>query len=685
MLNKIQYELGVRKNLQERSQVSSKQQSRQEASRKSFQNVNHNRNESSNGQNTLFYSPHIQNDIIPQKVSNKIRYYSNKISPNQSYIETDQQSGKQREQSFFGQSPLVNSLSQNQTNLFQLRNHSVNDGSSNQNHSGSMINKKQAYLKSRNKDTNQTSIDLKKEYYRQLVDISVPGLQTKQTGPIYGFKQLGQSFAQNSSQPVTPLKKINNQELKQILNPNFINEQEQSNDGNSSKSGMFQKKNNDLTVTTIKQNYHKYLQNAFSPLSTRHPTNQNQTIQVLDGNSIAFEDPKRKSFHNLLRASFGEGKRYSEQINKFSSPDKISNDQLWKVLETYKVQQDHQKTKAELDERKQLYSKYKEDLGNQFKLQDKLANLKQQQRLQEIQAFQELEKQRLLEEENQLLNKQREKQIYKDYQIKTIYMNDQSQKHKKQLDLMLDEVLKEGPKEIIKMDEFQSEVIFKQKEQKLKDDLLNRELERQRKRAQQRDKIETQTSFQIEESFLDRLRRKDHEISLDTKNRQSKIQNLKILAASFRVDMNGEIKVNEKKTLNQLEGEAEQKALIELAKQDQEKQRQEEFMIQKQREVTLRAQQSNKEIILKKQDQSKVQKYQESKQDQLKTQGQVFATLKLPNIIAEEEFNQIRRAQKLKLSEEYKLITKEKQKQKSEIRDVEILLNKEPFQEMGLI
>lgn len=41
------------------------------------------------------------------------------------------------------------------------------------------------------------------------------------------------------------------------------------------------------------------------------------------------------------------------------------------------------------------------------------------------------------------------------------------------------------------------------------------------------------------------------------------MQNLKVLAASFRVDINGEIKVNEKKTLDQLESEAEFKAKLE--------------------------------------------------------------------------------------------------------------------------
>lgn len=57
-------------------------------------------------------------------------------------------------------------------------------------------------------------------------------------------------------------------------------------------------------------------------------------------------------------------------------------------------------------------------------------------------------------------------------------------------------------------------------------------------------------TYQKDESFLDRLRKNDYDYLQDTRMRTTARQDFKILAASFRVDINGDIKVNEKKTLD---------------------------------------------------------------------------------------------------------------------------------------
>jgi hypothetical protein len=66
--------------------------------------------------------------------------------------------------------------------------------------------------------------ELKKEYYRQLVNINVPGLQTKQYGPIYGFKklQLDNPPAGKYQSPIS--NKVANSIFKKALNPNLVDE-----------------------------------------------------------------------------------------------------------------------------------------------------------------------------------------------------------------------------------------------------------------------------------------------------------------------------------------------------------------------------------------------------------------------------------------------------------------------------
>ncbi|CDW90706.1 UNKNOWN [Stylonychia lemnae] len=587
--------------------------------------------------------------------------------------------------SFFGQSPIP-------------YNKSVTDYK-NKDKNKSVVENNQTSIQ--NQEGTQNSTDLKKEYYRQLVNVNVPNMQTKQVGPVYNYKQLQQFFNQSATQPTTPISS-QSRVLRKVQNPNNISDSKLLSDDGS--YGHYNKLNPDATVKTIKQNFMKLVQNPQSPSTSQsnnrnNITGLNKSANQANNNKVNIsimsqnENPqhnKTQSFHNLLRASFGSGKRFSENgnnsnLSKLKVSNQVNNDQLWKMLETFNSQKEQQKVDQEIERRKFMYQKYKKELSDQFKMQEQLDAQKKKQRQDEINQYKKQELQFYMDVENQKFRKKREQQALKEYQIKTISINDLKQKQALLFEKQIENQLKDGPKEIIEMDEYQKVFDQRMKDLKLKDDLVNLELikEKQIKKVQER--IEVQQTYQKDESFLDRLRRKDYEYLDDTKMRSSAKQDFKILAASFRVDLNGEIKVNEKKTIEQLDKENEVRAAVERQKQEDEQLRAELDLINKSKEVVIKAQEANKELVLMKDQKTKIKQYLESKKLDDETLGNIYATLKLPNIMHSEEYQEFRKSRHKLLSQEYIELAKQKKEIKPDIRDLEIILNKDTFEEMGLL
>ena len=81
------------------------------------------------------------------------------------------------------------------------------------------------------------------------------------------------------------------------------------------------------------------------------------------------------------------------------------------------------------------------------------------------------------------IKRQRDKQLYKDVQLKTIATRSIIKKEANQIDKNIELALEDGPKEIVKMDQFQEEMVKKARDQKFKDDQLNRELAERKKIA----------------------------------------------------------------------------------------------------------------------------------------------------------------------------------------------------------
>ncbi len=66
----------------------------------------------------------------------------------------------------------------------------------------------------------------------------------------------------------------------------------------------------------------------------------------------------------------------------------------------------------------------------------------------------------------------------------------------------------------------------------------------------------------------------------------------------------------------------------------------------------------------------------------------IYGTLKLPQLLAGEETEAERRQKLKRIHEEMKEMTRQKKEieaDQGEVRDIEILLNKEAFEEIGLI
>lgn len=66
----------------------------------------------------------------------------------------------------------------------------------------------------------------------------------------------------------------------------------------------------------------------------------------------------------------------------------------------------------------------------------------------------------------------------------------------------------------------------------------------------------------------------------------------------------------------------------------------------------------------------------------------IYGTLKLPQILAAEETEAERRQKLMKIHDDMKEMTKQKKEieaNQGDIRDIEILFNKEIFEEIGLI
>ena len=74
------------------------------------------------------------------------------------------------------------------------------------------------------------------------------------------------------------------------------------------------------------------------------------------------------------------------------------------------------------------------------------------------------------------MRKKQEKQDMKDLQLKTIASRFKTKQQHNQIDRDIEHALEEGPKEIVQMDQYQEAMVKKAREQKLTDDLLNREL-----------------------------------------------------------------------------------------------------------------------------------------------------------------------------------------------------------------
>lgn len=108
--------------------------------------------------------------------------------------------------------------------------------------------------------------NLKKEYYRQLVDSNVPGFQTKGTGPIFGFKKIQLSVTNKDSNILNQTTgSSKNGFFNKVLNPNVVDEDYDNIAGDKRSQEFY---NSKLTVNRIKENYLKLLkQNPFgSPL-----------------------------------------------------------------------------------------------------------------------------------------------------------------------------------------------------------------------------------------------------------------------------------------------------------------------------------------------------------------------------------------------------------------------------------
>ena len=164
------------------------------------------------------------------------------------------------------------------------------------------------------------------------------------------------------------------------------------------------------------------------------------------------------------------------------------------------------------------------------------------------------------------MRKKQEKQDMKDLQLKTIASRFKIKQQHNQIDRDIEHALEEGPKEIVQMDQYQEAMVKKAREQKLTDDLLNRELAQQqklRKEIERNQEIQVYSQSGGEEGFLERLRKKDYEIIAAIRKRQSEEQDMKVITASYRLDVNGDPKFNPLITMEEIDKRAELKALKE--------------------------------------------------------------------------------------------------------------------------